>query len=47
LGDDVAVFAKENRTRAGGSLVEREDIGHQAFLLRGLPEPENLVRRAG
>jgi hypothetical protein len=34
LGNDVSVFAEKNRTRAGGALIEREDIGHQALLLR-------------
>ena len=30
VGDDVAVFAKENGTRAGGSLVERKNVRHGA-----------------
>jgi hypothetical protein len=30
VGDDVAVFAKKNGTRTGGSLIERENIRHGA-----------------
>jgi hypothetical protein len=33
MGNDVSIFAKEDRTRAGGSLIERENVGHQALLL--------------
>ncbi len=28
VGDDVAVFAKQNGTRAGGSLIERQNMVH-------------------
>ena len=35
VGDDVAIFAKENGTRAGGSLVERENVRHQRDLFTG------------
>ena len=30
MGDDVSIFAKEDGTGTGGSLIERENIGHDA-----------------